>query len=212
MAEVVVLAENRENVGKGAARRYRAAGKILGEFYASQEENIHLLINKKEFESILARTHGLVTLNLKDQKRKLECVVKDYQVDPVKGGIIHVDFQGIKRGEKLTVKVPIVLIGTSEGVKTGGILEHLIREAEIQCLPKDIPQKFEIDITSLEIGDSVRIKDLKYENIEFQDDPEETILLIDHPRVIEEEVVEEVEEEEGAEEPEVITAKKEDEE
>jgi large subunit ribosomal protein L25 len=210
MSELQIKAEKRDLIGKGAAKKYREQGLIPGEFYSSHEDNLHLLVNKKEFETLLSHVHGLLKLNVKDLDKNFDCVIKDVQTDPVRGGVLHVDFLGVKAGEKLTIKVPVVLRGTAAGVKSGGILEHIIREVEVECLPKDIPEKLEIDVTQLNIGDSVRVKDLLFENIKILDDLEETILLIEHSRVAVEETAEAEIEEEAAE-PEVITAKKEEE-
>lgn len=213
MADLKLKAQKRERTGKKATKRYRQDGWIPAEFYSSQKENIHLILNKKEFESKLLHARGLLELEVEGEKEKLQCVLKDLQIDPVKETLLHADFQGIKMGEKLTLDVPIVLKGTAAGVKAGGILEFITREVEIECFPTDIPDHLEIDITALEIGDSVRIKDLKYDNIEILNDEDETILILEHAKVVEE--VEEAEVGEGEEEitePEVITARKEEDE
>jgi len=214
MTEIVIKAQKRDKTGKGAAKKFRAQGLIPGEFYSSHDGNYHILLDRKEFETVLPDAHGLVSLKIDGVKKELPCVIKDIQREPVKDGILHVDLQGVKRGEKLTVKVPVILTGTAEGVKAGGILEHLIRELEVECLPEDIPEKLEIDISEFNIGDSLHVKDLQFENIRIMDDPEETILLIEHSRVARELPVEEEVEEEAEEmkEPEVITARKEEEE
>jgi large subunit ribosomal protein L25 len=216
MSEVKLIAKKRENVGKGASRKYRAAGMVPIEFYSHHDDNLHLLIGNHELEKLLAKGHGLLNLEVEGQKNSLQCVLKDIQFDPVKGNILHADFQGVKTGEKLTLSVPIILNGTAEGVKSGGILEFIHREVEIECLPKDIPEHLEINVTELEIGDSIRVKDLNFENIRILDDPEETILIIEHSKVAKEleeaEAAAEEEIEEEAQEPEVITARKEEEE
>jgi large subunit ribosomal protein L25 len=215
MAELKLKAQKRDMIGRGAAKKYRQDGWIPAEYYSSQKDNIHLILNQKEFESKLLHAHGLLKLEVEGEKEKLQCVLKDLQIDPVKESLIHADFQGVKLGEKLTLNIPIVLKGTAAGVKAGGILEFITREAEIECLPDEIPDNLEIDVTELEIGDSVRIKDLKFEKIRILDDEDETILIVEHAKVVQE--LEEAEVEEGEEgeeevqEPEVITARKEEE-
>jgi large subunit ribosomal protein L25 len=213
MADLKLKAQKREATGKKATNKYRQDGWIPAEFYSSQKENIHLILNQKEFESKLLHARGLLELEVEGEKDKLQCVLKDLQIDPVNETLLHADFQGIKMGEKITLDVPIVLKGTAAGVKAGGILEFITREVEIECFPNEIPDHLEIDITALEIGDAVRIKDLKYDNIEILNDEDETILILEHAKVVEE--VEEAEVGEGEEEitePEVITARKEEEE
>ncbi len=213
MAEVNITAKKRERIGKGSAGKYRSEGWIPAEYYSSHDDNQHLLLYSKDFETTLTHSHGLLNVAVEGEKKSLLCVVKDVQYEPIRGHVLHVDFQGVRMGEKITVNVPIILQGNSAGVKAGGILEHLIREAEVECLPKDIPERIVIDITALQIGDSVHVKDIEQENIKILDDPDETILLIEHPR-IEKEVTaeEEAEVEEELTEPELIRERKEEEE
>ncbi|MFZ0390913.1 MAG: 50S ribosomal protein L25 [Calditrichia bacterium] len=211
MSEVNVLkAKKREQFGKSATRKYRLEGWVPAEYYSSHDDNMHLLFDQKLVEQSLANAHGLLTVQVEGSKKKHACVLKDLQVDPLRGNVIHVDLQGIRKGEKISLTVPVVLHGTAAGVKTGGILEHLVREIDIECLPKDIPEQFDIDISAMEIGDSVHVRDLQKENVRILADPDETILILDHPRMAVEE--EEVEEEEELTEPEVITSRREEEE
>ncbi|MBN2365260.1 MAG: 50S ribosomal protein L25 [Calditrichaeota bacterium] len=216
MSQTKLEAKIREKTGKGAARKYRYDGWIPAEFYSAHDENIHLLLNTKEFENILSHGHGLFNLKVDGKKEDFQCVIKDIQLDPVLGYVLHADFQGVKLGEKLTLTVPISLKGTAAGIKAGGILEFVIRELEVECLPKDIPDHLELDISGLQIGDSLRVKDLSYENIRILDDSDETIVLVDHPRLVqeaeEEEEAEELLLEEEQKEPELVRSRKKEEE
>ena len=204
---IVVEAQKRESIGKGRAKRLRREGFIPGVFYERGEPAIHLQFEKKKIHSLIGHAHGLLDLKIKGEKRPRKCVVKEVQYDPVTDEIIHLDFQGVTMGEKITVTVPLVLKGTPAGVKAGGILEHLIHELEIECYPKDLPEQLELDISHLEVGDSLHIKDLHFENVRILDDPTEVVVLIAAPKVAEVEAVTEEEEEEV--EPQVITGKKE---
>ena len=222
MSDTTLKAKMRENTGKGANRKYRAEGWVPAEFYSSHQENMHLLLNRREFEVLLSHGHGLLNLKVEGQEKDFQCVIKEIQTEPVLGNLLHADFQGVKVGEKLTLTVPIHLEGAAPGIKAGGIMEFLIREVEVECLPKHIPDSLTIDVSQLEIGDSVRVKDIVHENVRILDDPEETILLIEHSKIIKEleaaeaeaEAEAEIEELEGeeAQEPEVITARKKEEE
>lgn len=215
MAEIVLNAKQREKTGKSAARAYRNDGYIPAEYYSARHDNLHLLLNRREFDTLLSTTFSLLELEVEGVKGKKLCIVKDMQFHPVRGNVLHVDFQGVVRGEKLTVNVPFMLTGTAEGVKSGGILEHLVREIEIECLPKDIPEKLEYDVTNLQVGDSIHISDLDYPQFKILNDPEETIVQVIASRVAQEptpEEAEEMAEEEEMKEPEVITEKKEPEE
>ena len=202
----------RDKTGKGASRKYRVDGWIPVEFYSSHDENVHLLLPSKEYEKTLIHSHGLFNLELEGQEKNYQCIIKELQIDPVKGTVLHADFQGVKMGEKILIKVPLMVQGTSAGVKAGGIMEFIIREVEVECLPTEIPEKLVIDVSALNIGDSIRIKDLKFENIVILDDPEETVILVEHPKIAKEfeEVPEgaEVVAPEEPQEPEVIRARR----
>jgi large subunit ribosomal protein L25 len=223
MSDTKLKAKMRDKTGKGATRKYRADGWIPAEFYSSHQDNMHLLLNRRDFELILTHAHGLFSLEVEGKDKDFQCVIKELQTEPVMGNLLHADFQGVKLGEKITLTVPIHLEGEAPGVKAGGIMEFLIREVEVECLPRHIPDSLEIDVSQLEIGDTVRVKDLEHENVRILDDPEETILLIEHSKIVKEleaadaaaaAAEEEIEELEGeeAQEPEVITARKKDEE
>ena len=217
MSELVLKAVKRDKTGKGATRKYRADGWIPAEYYSSHDENYHLLLNGAEFETILTHGHGLFKLEIEGEKKDFQCVIKELQLEPILGKVLHADFYGVKSGEKLILNVPISLKGTAAGVKTGGILEFLIRELEVECLPRHIPEVLEIEVSNLEVGDSIRVKDLSFENIRILDDPNETILLVEHSKIakeieeLDESLEAELEEEESME-PEVITARKSEEE
>jgi large subunit ribosomal protein L25 len=205
----VIEAKKRDLVGKKNAKNYRNEGYIPGVYYFHGNEATSLLFDAKKLTQLLMGHRGLIDLKIEDEKESLKCFLKDYQLDPVTDTPIHVDFQGVKMGEKIIIQVPLIVRGTPAGVKAGGIMEHITRELEIECLPKDLPEILEVDVAQLEIGDSIHIGDLKYENIVILDDPEETVVLVEAPRIV---VEEEVETEEEMAEPEVIGEKKEGEE
>ncbi|MEJ2482723.1 MAG: 50S ribosomal protein L25, partial [Gemmatimonadota bacterium] len=138
----------------------------------------------------------------------------EIQRHPVRSEYVHVDFFEIRAGEKLNVNVPLHLVGTPIGVKNGGVLQQVRHEIEIECLPAEIPASFEVDISGLEIGDSLHIGDIDLGGVDLLDEPERTICLVAAPRVVEVEEEEDLEgvfEEEDAE-PEVITARGDDDE
>jgi len=204
---IMVEAKKRVDMGKGYARRLRKQGLIPGVFYEKGKEALPLVFDKKKIQFMINHSHGLMDLKIEGEKNPRKCVVKEVQYDPVTDEVIHLDFQGVTMGEKLVVTVPLVLKGTPAGVKAGGILEHLIHELEIECYPKDLPEELELDVSHLNLGDSIHIKDLHFENIRILDDPSEVVVLVAAPKVME---VEEAAVEEGEEmEPQVITGKKE---
>lgn len=206
MAEILVT-QQRKGLGKRDARRFRREGMIPGVYYYHGEEAIPLLFESKSLTYFLSSAKGLIDLQIEGEKEPKKCVIKEIQRDPVNGKFLHVDFLGVTMGKKITVTVPLVLNGTPAGVKAGGIMEHLIRELEIECFPRHLPEKLELDVGSLEIGDSIHVGELSFPNVDILDDPDGTIVVIEAPRVVVEEVEEEVEEE-ALEEPEVISEKK----
>jgi large subunit ribosomal protein L25 len=188
----VIEAKKRDLVGKKSAKNYRNEGYIPGVYYFHGNEAVSLLFDAKKLTQLLMGHRGLIDLKIEDEKEPLKCFLKDFQQDPVTDTPIHVDFQGVKMGEKIIIEVPLVVKGTPVGVKAGGIMEHITRDLEIECLPKDLPEILEVDVSQLEIGDSIHINDLNYENIRILNDPDDTVILVEAPRiVVEEEVVEE---------------------
>ena len=211
-------AEKRTKTGKGAARSLRRENKIPAILYGHGEETILLQIDEKDWKVAGGGSERLTV----DFGKKMDVIVKDMQWHPVTGKLLHVDFQHLHNGEKIRVKIPIVVEDSSLGVTQGGILEHILPEVEIECLPRDIPKEFKIDVTDLNIGDSIHLKDLPPIEGDFVEDLERTVLTVLAPKVIEEEIppTEEIPEEvpegeipEGeapeGKEPEVIKGKKE---
>ncbi len=214
MAIVSLEAAARSDVGKGVARKLRAGGRIPGVYYGRGEDSIPLTVALKDLEAVIESAEGsnvIVDLKLPGSASKdRKALIREIQRDPVAGLILHLDLQHISLTEKIIVGVPIVLLGTPLGVKdAGGILEHLLREVEVECLPTDIPSKLEVDVSALQIGDSLHVSDIKAERAVILTEADRAIAAVVPPTVLEEPKPAE----EGAEalEPEVIGAKKEDE-
>ena len=186
----------REDKGKGAARRLRSQGMIPAVFYGSKTEPIHLSVGSKELKTILNSESGSSTfLNLNFDENKKEgkiAVIKDMQIDPVKDTLIHADFFELSMNEKMTANVPVQLVGKAEGVELGGTLQPIRRELEVSCLPKDLPNVIEIDVTTLGLGQSVHIDDVQLpKGVEVPHDVNFTVAVVLAPRgALEEEAVE----------------------
>jgi len=205
MSDITLSVETREEAGTAVAKKLRRQDKIPGIYYFHGSKNIPFSVARTELRSIWGHESGLIEI-IFDGKEHKKCIVREIQFDPVKGNPIHIDLLGIKMGEKLTVHTPIILIGTAVGVKNnGGILQHVLREIEIECLPSNIPENIEIDVTNLDIGDSISVSDLDITDFTILVDPSTVLVTVSAPRIIEVEE-EEVAEEEGAE-PEVISQK-----
>lgn len=201
MDEITLSAQLRQSSGKGVAHKLRAQGLLPGVFYLQDNINKPIQLNAHELLLALKQKPSIIRLHL-DDGTDYECVVRDLQKDPVTGKHLHVDLMGIVRGQKVTVKIPVELEGSAYGARTqGGILQQMMHQINVECLPKDIPEKIVLDITELKIGDSLHVSDIQADNIRILDDEDRTIVAVLAPR-IEKEVVEEVEEEaeEGAEE------------
>jgi large subunit ribosomal protein L25 len=160
--EALLEAQKRETFGKNEARRLRAKGLIPGVVYGGKNEGTPVAVNPKELLRILHSESGVNTLiSLKLDGSDARVLVKEYQVDPIDHKLLHADFYRIALDKMLTVTVPIVLRGEPKGVKQqGGVVDFVHREFEVECLPTDIPEKIEIDISELAMGQSVRVRDL----------------------------------------------------
>ena len=214
MKEIVIKAKARDKLGKEHAKKLRREGVIPAVVYGAQTASLPLEVEAKAFQALLRSGLGeniIVTLNIDDPKNgDKKVLIRELQRDPVWGDILHIDFQQISLTKKLAINVPVHLLGTSVGVQQdGGILQHVLRELEVQCLPTDIPEKVEVDVTNLKIGDSIHVGDIKLESVEMLSDPQGSIVSVVPPTVFKEP---EVAPAAAAEEPEVITEKKEGEE
>src|SRR5262245_5914450 len=159
MSDIVVSAEVREQRGKNEARRLRAQGRIPAIVYAPNKENLSISVSPRELAAVFktgAAENTLVDLDLGGKKRKV--ILKDYQVHPVRSAFLHADFYEVALDKPIHVKVHIDLQGVPVGVKThGGLLEFVTREVTVSCLPLDIPKKFTIDISGLDMNGEVRV-------------------------------------------------------
>jgi large subunit ribosomal protein L25 len=163
MAEIVVNAQSREDRGKGAARRLRAKGLIPAVVYGGTADVRSVSVDPKTLLKVIRSESGRNTiLNLDfGDGTKASAILKSLQVDPVDERFIHADFYRIKMDVAIKVKIPIVPKGEARGVKVdGGILEIILRELEVECLPGDIPERVEVDVTDLGIHGAVRVSDL----------------------------------------------------
>jgi len=186
MDRITINAEKREEFGKGASRGLRRKNMIPAIIYRGGE-SLPLKFSKKELAQFINTTAGaqvMVNLQFADGESRL-AFMKYYQVDPIKGELLHADFFEVSLTEEVKVTVHITAIGDSIGVKRdGGILQYLLREIEVECLPDKIPGHIETDISGLEIGQSVRVSDLKIgEGIKILNDPEEVIVNVIAPAV-----------------------------
>lgn len=228
MERVKLEAEVRSEVGKEAVKKLRQKGFIPAVVYRAGDAATNLKVSQQSLFEVLHTEAGEnVVLDLKisgdaDSAEKKSTrgakaaagkaktvIIKEIQYHPIRNNILHIDFNQISLTEKLTVGVPVETKGDSQGVKEGGVLEHILWELKVECLPTKIPEKLEVNVNDLKIGDVIYVKDLKVpEDVDVLSDPEAIVVSVKPPTVekVEEEVAAEGEE---LTEPEVITEKKE---
>ncbi|UCF78950.1 MAG: 50S ribosomal protein L25 [Candidatus Eiseniibacteriota bacterium] len=213
MAIVVLKGRPRQQMGKGAARRARRSGVIPGIIYGVGEASIPFEAGYDDFQAMIHTASGenvIVDLKLEGDPAERKAIIRDIQRDPLSGQILHFDLHHISLTERVTVDVPIHVVGIPIGVKDfGGILEHILREVEVECLPTEIPTAVEVNVSHLKIGDSVHVGELVVENVKVLTDADRPVVTVVPPVV--EEVPKEVEVPE-AEEPELVGKEKEEEE
>lgn len=177
----------REKSGKGVARQLRRSGKVPGVLYG-QGECLLLTIEPEPLTKILKSQAGstaLITLTVNGAKAKPKrtALLRDFQVDPVEGNVLHADLFEISMDKPIRVKVPVHVIGgTPAGVKEGGILHYNTRELLVECLPGALPDHFEVDASSLAIGQGIHLKEIaKKEGVRYLDDPEQMVVSVAVP-------------------------------
>ena len=196
----------RTTTGNGPARRLRMSGQIPAVVYGPKTEPVLLSVNKSDLEILFKKGGiGQVVLNLVIQKNgetlTMPAMIKELQTHPVSRNFIHIDFYEIKMDQKITAKIPVVTTGIAKGVELGGILQIIRRELEVECLPLEVPESIEIDISDLDIGDSIHVGKISLEGeIELLEDDNYTVVTMLSPKLEEEEPEEEEEEEVEGEE------------
>ena len=212
--EITITVEAREGRGSGEAGRMRNQGRVPSVLYGGDKPSVAISVDEHAVREILKGAAGentIFLLKLKDADEERLAMIKELQADPISGRFIHIDFIRITRGHKLTVKMPVELVGDCAGVRHGGRIDFVTRELEIEILPREMFDKFVLDISDLEVSEHMTVADLVTqlpENAKFLEDESRVVVVVEIPRVVEEEVEEEIEEEElvtaEAEEPEVI--------
>lgn len=193
-------AEKRDDHGKGAARRLRADGRVPAVMYGKDEEAMSLSVSAREaqhlFESISVE-NTIVDVKIGGRSAPVATLVREVQVHPYRPQLVHIDFYRIQKDVAVEVEIPVHIEGIPEGVKTqGGVLEQIVHELPVKCLPEEMPQGFSLDVSALEIGDALHVSDIEVpEGIEVMIDLDRTVCTVVMPRVLETEDEEEEEEE-----------------
>jgi len=209
---IIVEAAERSDLGKNANRRLRKDGGVPGVVYGLDRPPFTVGVGARKIEEVLGLETGrntIFTLSLTGQDRTRAVMIKALQRDPVTERLVHVDFVRVDLAKAVRVNVPVRLIGTAEGVKTdGGLLEFIHREIAVECLPADIPEHLDLDVTALRLNQHLSVKDLPArDRVTILDDPESIVCVVAMPKEEAAPVVEEAAA--TAAEPEVIKKGKE---
>ena len=187
--EARLKATPREGTRKGANRKLRATGRVPGVVYGHNETTRSVSIDAHELEVLFSKIsveNTVIKLQIEGEKGEVQTLVREVQSNPVKGTVLHVDFLQLHAGEKVDVDVPVHLVGNPAGVKAGGVMDHQIHELPVRCLPAAIPESIEVDVSALELGDSIHVSDLQLpEGVETDMDGERTVCSVVAPAVLE---------------------------
>ncbi len=196
---VITINAQLRTPGKSSAKAARREGNVPCILYGRHVDSHPFVTSEQSLHPLIFtnRTH-IVNLSLGDDN--WECIVKDIAYHPVTDRPMHVDFQALQAGEKITLSVPLNFVGTSVGQSKGGLPRYLMNELTVVCYPRDIPTQIDIDVRHLEIGDSIYLRDLDEEALEFLAPQDQILMSVVRPRVEEEETIEDGAEDEAEEE------------
>lgn len=188
--QIKLQARTRAASGSSAAKEIRRAGNVPANIYGSRMEPLNLEVNRREIETILSHAAGehlLVDLQIEDkgQIRSSLSLIQEVQHHPVRGEVLHVDFHAVSATETIEAEIPVEAVGEADGVKNfGGILEVILRSLTVRCLPQDLPEVIQVDVSALKVGESLHIRDLKLPSgVESALDGEVTVLAVAEPTV-----------------------------
>jgi large subunit ribosomal protein L25 len=201
MSDAELHVELREKKGRQDAKSLRREGRIPAIYYSHDQETTSLSVDAYTFQRLLQKETHIYDVIFPDGKTR-KSIIRELQRDPVTDELIHADFLGIKLDEKIKMVIPIILTGTPTGVKLqGGILEHPIREVEVEGLPLDIPEHIEVEVSAMEIGQIITLENIQADKYRFVTDIRQPIAIVVQPKAVKTETPEEeVLPEEGEEE------------
>lgn len=209
MATIKLAVRRRTDTGKQGTKRTRALGDVPAVLYGEEQENVPISISFNDLRMTLSTPAGrnvIIELGVDGEEMTASAVIRDLTRDPLTREILHVDLQRISENKAIVMHVPVSLVGESLAVKEGrGILDHTMRQLEVRCLPRDIPESIEVDISSLEVRHAIHVNEIVVDKLEILDHPERPVVevlqptLFVEPTAEGEEGVEGEEVEEGAE-------------
>jgi large subunit ribosomal protein L25 len=184
--ETTLKATTRDERGKGAARKLRARGLVPGVLYGHGVEPVAISLSSQDLLHFFHANRGNATVVDLDVEGTVHMVIpREIQKDHLRGRYIHIDFLAVRRDETVKMSIEIHEVGEAPGVKTGGVIEHHLREVEIECLPGDVPEQLEADISTLELGDMLRVRDIPAPSgVVFLTDPETPVISVVTPAAL----------------------------
>ena len=184
--ETKLEAERRSDAGKGVARKLRAAGRVPAVFYGHDQEATPISVDAREMVHVLHTSGGYnVLLDLMVDGKAHLAMPREIQRDHIHNKLIHIDFLAVSRTETVTVDVPVIEFGEAAGVKEGGVVEHHLRDLHVECLPQDVPERLEVDITELNIGDMIHVRDVPVPaGVTVLTNPDDAVLSVITPAAL----------------------------
>ncbi|MCX6154723.1 MAG: 50S ribosomal protein L25 [Candidatus Kapabacteria bacterium] len=184
MNEVKLVAFKRES-GKKSAKSTRASGLVPGIYYFKGDEAISISVKPLDLRDIVYTAHSkLVNLQIEGDTETRNCVLKDKFFDPVTDQLMHFDLMGLPLDKKVQMEIPVNLKGQSAGVRLGGMMMQNIRKVHVKCYPKDLPDSLEVEVSKMNMGDSIHFRDISIPGVEFEVNPETVIAHVTQPRVV----------------------------
>ncbi len=200
MSDKTLVGYDRKDLRKGATKQLRRDGQIPSVIYGKNETK-NIYVEAREFDKKFHHISENTLITIKIGRKKHDVLIKDYQENHLKNYMVHIDFYEVEQGKLLRTNIPVHLEGSPKGVKEGGLLQQTLHEIEVECTPKDIPEFFSLDVSALELGESLHVSSLSApEGVKILSDEDDSIVTITAPRQEEEEG----EEEAADAEPEVI--------
>ncbi|MEO0215689.1 MAG: 50S ribosomal protein L25 [candidate division WOR-3 bacterium] len=164
---------------KGDVKRIRREGKIPGVLYGHKEQSKRIYVQERDFKKILeVLKKETVTIELKIDNESFPCLIKSIQQNPITGRLLHIDFQHISKKEKIKATIPIHLVGEAPGVKKGGLLDQHLYEVTIRCFIDRMPSHIDVDISNLELGKTIHLKDIMLPDVEFEAKPDTPVVSV----------------------------------
>lgn len=184
--QVKLAAQTRSGVGRTAVKKIKGQGFVPAVIYSHNDTPVNLQVNARDIDTLLSHAvgeHLLVELEIPGVGNRL-AIIQEVQHHPVTQTVVHVDFHGVSADEEIESSIPVEAVGEAVGVKSfGGILEQLVRSITITCLPKDLPESINVDVSAMKIGDTIHVKDIQLPAGVTAADPEVTVFMVAEPNV-----------------------------